>query len=330
MATFEKRSGKIRVKITVNGQRVAKTFDNVADAKLWAISAKHDIPETKEDTKYSPPTFCDVLAQYETLVTPLKRNPQNELVMIGRLKTECWVNMRLTQLTVGHLSEYKRQRLCEIKASSLHRYFDIIRHAAQIAQDEWDWNVDAAMFRQVKIKIPPTTAIKRVHDDVIQTLIATANDYSRVQWLVPVIEFAVATGLRRKEIADLTWDDIDFDRRMIVVSQTKTMYPRRIPITSAIEKILMAVFPAKFNPHSLVFRASVDSIRNAFRRVRDRAGLTVNFHDLRHEAVSSLFEIGLTPIEVASISGHRTLKSLMRYSHADTQNLLKKMEGELA
>jgi integrase len=108
------------------------------------------------------------------------------------------------------------------------------------------------------------------------------------------------------------------------------MYPRRIPITSAIEKILMAVFPAKFNPHSLVFRASVDSIRNAFRRVRDRAGLTVNFHDLRHEAVSSLFEIGLTPIEVASISGHRTLKSLMRYSHADTQNLLKKMEGELA
>ena len=67
MATFEKRSGKIRVKITVNGQRVAKTFYNVADAKLLAISAKHDIPETSPDTKHTPATFGNVLREYQAL-----------------------------------------------------------------------------------------------------------------------------------------------------------------------------------------------------------------------------------------------------------------------
>ena len=76
-----------------------------------------------------------------------------------------------------------------------------------------------------------------------------------------------------------------------------------------------------------MFNASVDGIRNAFRRVRDRAGLRTTFHSLRHEAVSSLFEMGLTPIEVARISGHRTMEMVMRYSHADTQRLRAKMEG---
>ena len=53
----------------------------------------------------------------------------------------------------------------------------------------------------------------------------------------------------------------------------------------------------------------------------------VRFHDLRHEAVSRLFDRGLTPIEVAKISGHRTLSMLMRYSHADSDTIIAKLKG---
>lgn len=70
-----------------------------------------------------------------------------------------------------------------------------------------------------------------------------------------------------------------------------------------------------------------NALRLCFQRLRKRAGLEhIRFHDLRHEAVSRLFEKGLTPPEVASVSGHRTLGQLMRYSHADLNSVACKMK----
>jgi integrase len=51
----------------------------------------------------------------------------------------------------------------------------------------------------------------------------------------------------------------------------------------------------------------------------------LNFHDLRHEAISRLFELGLNPIEVAAISGHKTLQMLKRYTHLKAADLAKKL-----
>ncbi len=64
------------------------------------------------------------------------------------------------------------------------------------------------------------------------------------------------------------------------------------------------------------FALSANAVRLAFERIRRKAVMNeVRFHDLRHEAISSFFEMGLTVPEVAMISGHRTLSMLIRYSH---------------
>ena len=320
MPSYQNRSGKIRARVRVNGKYLSKTFDNKADARLWAITAENSVP----DERWTPPNFRYVLEQYQALELEGRDNDQ---ILVERLCQEDWTKIPLDELTVGQLKGFMRQRLKTIKPSTFDRYWCMVRQAAHFAEHEWKWKVDASLFRMIKVKVPKPTKVKRVSDDVVQQLIATANEYSRVPWLVPVIEFAVATGLRRKEIADLKWGDVDFDSREINVVETKTGYPRTIPLTSDIEKILLKVFPETLNPRDSVFNASVDGIRNAFRRVRDRAGLRTTFHSLRHEAVSSLFEMGLTPIEVARISGHRTMEMVMRYSHADTQRLRAKMEG---
>ena len=66
----------------------------------------------------------------------------------------------------------------------------------------------------------------------------------------------------------------------------------------------------------MLFTLSPKALRLAFDRIRAKADLKdIRFHDLRHEAISSFFEMGLTVPEVAMISGHRTLSMLMRYSH---------------
>ena len=51
----------------------------------------------------------------------------------------------------------------------------------------------------------------------------------------------------------------------------------------------------------------------------------VRFHDLRHEAISRMFDTGMTVPQVASISGHRTVSMLFRYAHSDFAVLRKKL-----
>jgi integrase len=70
-------------------------------------------------------------------------------------------------------------------------------------------------------------------------------------------------------------------------------------------------------------RRGDDAFRLAWERVRRRADLQdLHFHDLRHEALSRFFEMGLTTPEVASISGHRDLRMLFRDSHPMRQRVL--------
>jgi integrase len=75
-----------------------------------------------------------------------------------------------------------------------------------------------------------------------------------------------------------------------------------------------------------VFPVTGNSIRLAFEHLRARAGMEdFRFHDLRHEAVSRLFEKGLNIAEVSAISGHKELKMLQRYTHLRAEDLVHRL-----
>jgi integrase len=71
-----------------------------------------------------------------------------------------------------------------------------------------------------------------------------------------------------------------------------------------------------------------DSLSQAFDRACKRYGIHgLRFHDLRHEATSRFFELGLNPMEVASITGHQDLRMLRRYTHIRPESLVEKLCG---
>jgi integrase len=75
-----------------------------------------------------------------------------------------------------------------------------------------------------------------------------------------------------------------------------------------------------------VWGLRADSITQAFDRACKRAGIEdLRFHDLRHEATSRLFEKGFNPMEVSTITGHKTLQMLKRYTHLRAEDLAKRM-----
>ena len=75
------------------------------------------------------------------------------------------------------------------------------------------------------------------------------------------------------------------------------------------------------------FPVTPNGFRLAWDRLRRRAGLSdLHFHDLRHEAISRFFELGLNIPEVAVISGHKDPRMLFQYTHLRAEELVRRLE----
>jgi integrase len=143
---------------------------------------------------------------------------------------------------------------------------------------------------------------------------------------------AIETGMRFGELASVTWADVNLEKRTIFLPDTKNGSPRTVPLS------IRALNAIQTQPRSIdgrLFSAKPGSIRSAFLIALYRAQATqpeskiflreLRFHDLRHEAVTRLFERGLNPIEVGMVSGHKTLSMLQRYTHLRSGDLVTKL-----
>ena len=145
----------------------------------------------------------------------------------------------------------------------------------------------------------------------------------------PHITWAIETAMRRGEIAAMRWEHLDRQARVLLIPETKNGTPREVPLSTVALQVLDSL-PRRLDGRVWTMRP--DSISQAFERVCRLAsagkatgikGLT--FHDLRHEATSRLFEKGLNPMEVAAITGHKTLQMLKRYTHLKAKDLVERL-----
>jgi len=154
-----------------------------------------------------------------------------------------------------------------------------------------------------------------------RALLKAANSRFRL-----VLRFAVRTAMRREEIAGLTWDRGNLQRRTVYLPRTQNGEQRLVPFSPRALAVLRQAGP---KASRLVFGMSADAISAAMIDTRHRAGIEdLRFHDLRHEATSRLFEqTDLDVMEIKSITGHKSLQMLSRYSHLRTERLVERLAG---
>lgn len=327
MATIRKRGNKYSAEVNFRGVKKHNTFASLRQANYWAAKVELEIEEGVHQGITH--VFADVIEKYAQHITPTKRGADNELIQLRRLRREKWVHIELDKLTIEHLAAYRDVRLKTIKPSTFKREYTLVKAMAAKAS-LFNIEVNQLLFNGLPIPKAFPKDIKRITKDHEQRLLDAANDgIGQFEYLHPLIRLALATAMRRGELLSLHWSDVDMDSGWLEVAahKAKSGYSRKIPLTDAALEALRDLKDLAGNSESVVGCTS-SAVKCSFERLRTRAGLKhIRFHDLRHEGISRLHEMGLTLPEIQSISGHREMAMLERYSHASVSSLAAKLRG---
>ncbi|MER9348496.1 site-specific integrase [Mesorhizobium sp. M0227] len=330
MATLRKRNGRWQVQVRRQGFPIqSRSFLSKADANEWArtIERQHDRQELGPDRKaLKAMTLAYLVTRYRDEVVPKKRGSAVETILMNRFLRYPICQKTLNDLTTADFAAYRDQRLSEPKhrsdkpvtPKSLKRELSPLSHMFRHAVVEWEIPVRNPLDG-LKLKVTDNKRERRLLAGELDRLLE-ATKKGRNKLVAPIILFALETAMRRGEILSIQFRHVDLGRLSLVIPESKSGYSRVIPLTARAVAILEALRTEDAKPTDLAFPITAIALRLQWDRLTARAGIDgLNFHDLRHEAISRLFELGLTVPEVASISGHRTLAQLMRYSHASQE-----------
>ena len=309
MATFRKRSSlwQAQVRSRKHGS-ISKSFHLKSDAQAWAREQESLMQSgqwSKDHNKST--TVGDLLCTYKELVTPNKRSHQSELRRLTRLTNDPISLLRLNEITPADIATFRDRRL---KDGNRTTEYDLVllRHAWNISLNEWDWKLPANPVQKVRLPKPSPHRERRLRQGEYELL--KTNCEGRVWYLWPMIELAIETGMRRGELLSLRWQNIHLESNRLILNSTKNGKARIVPLTAKGKAVLGQVNQC----NDRVFPVTDVAIRQAWERLRASCNITdLTFHDLRHEAISRLFEKGLNVPEVATISGHKTPSQLFRY-----------------
>ena len=337
MASVRKRGSKWQVQIRRNGlPAVNRTFIAKDDAIRWArdqdraADRGETFPSAISDTRQT--FLSEVLTRYVQEVSPRKRGSMDRyqirplVLALGQLS--------LFNLKPTHVTSYRNKRLKEVSPTTVAKEMGLLCHVLKVAADEWGYAIRVEPFRAVSKPSPRSGRTRRLEagesERLFEALSACRNPVIR-----SVFEFAIATGMRRSEVLSLTWPNIDLKNRVAFLPLTKNGEARRVPLSPPAMQVLRDRLDATQRSNTglidssceQVFPVSANAIRLAWGRIRKKAGIKdLRFHDLRHEAISRFFEIGLSVPEVALISGHKDARMLFRYTQLRAENVAKKLQ----
>lgn len=324
MATITKReNGKWQAKCRKRGYKtISKTFSRKYDAEKWSKKVELEMEQgIFESTSSAERTLMSSLIDkfWEEVASNYKSasNTKYKLDFLSKVLGE----IRLIGMSVDVAREYEEYRLETVSGDTVRKEMSLVKRMIDYAMTEWNIHLPKGNpFNSVSLPSKGKARDRRLRAGEFELIKKEACDYGGYIWVI--FEFAIETAMRRGEIISLTWENVNFDKRTAYLPGTKNGESRTVPLSSRSIELLRQVECSG----DKLFPVNGDSIGKAFRGVTDRIGIEdLRFHDLRHEATSRLFEKGLQLMEVASITGHKDLAMLKRYTHLDAGNLALKL-----
>jgi integrase len=324
MASIRKHRDKFQVRVRRSGLRpLTKTFSVRKDALEWArhMEVRADRCDLPTDPKQLQQiTLADLVKRYRDEVSTGKKGREMETIVLNAFLRHPICTRKLSDLTTEDFAQYRDERLKTIKPTSLKRQLHPIHNLFEVARTEWGIPILTNPLTALKLKTDADRRERRLSQDEWHRLLEAATS-ARNPSVDPIIRLARETAMRRGELLSIHGKHLDLERRSLVIPITKNGHARTIPLTQNAVAVLQ-----KHQKEGRLFPITPNAFRLAWERVRRRAKIAdFHFHDLRHEAISRFFELGLTTPEVAQISGHRDARMLFRYAHAIRVQIIKSL-----
>jgi integrase len=336
MANIEKRAnGTYRVKIRRNGYPTqTATFHTLTDAKKWSQVIEAAILEGRHFpmSEAKRHTLADVIDRYVDTVLPRKRPStipsQRQHFAYWRTHLGAYT---LSAITPGMVATHRELLARNRQSSTVRRYLAALSHAFTLAVKEWQWTEDNPVLKITKPK-EPRGRVRFLSDNERQRLLTTCKT-STSPYLYAIVILALSTGARRREILNLSWHNVDLQRGVITLQDTKNGERRTLHLTGLALQLMHQHAKIRRLDTALVFPAPHGkkplSIRTAWETALRRADIKdFKFHDLRYSAASYLAMSGASLAEIAEILGHKTLSMVKRYTHlseSHTRSVVAKM-----
>lgn len=298
---------------------LSKTFFTKNDAARWAQQKELEISQSyyfdyQASDKY---LLLDAIDAYTLEIEKSKQLSKQFLSQIKVLKSYSgFKGIALSKVSPSLLNQFKLFRLNGgVSASTVKKDLSFL---SRVFKDvEIEKGIHLAYGNPVhKVRSPkdnnPIVRNRRLEKGELERLVASLKNNSVVK---SVVILAIETAMRRGEILNIQPSHINFENSTLLIPETKTNIPRTIPLSKLAIEILR-LYP--------LFDIRPDSVTQAFSRACKRTGIEdLRFHDLRHEATSRFFEKGLSPMQVALITGHKDIRMLQRYTHLRAEDLAK-------
>ena len=310
----------------------SQTFDRKATAQAWIkrVETEMSAPGAIEKANRSGVTVKEMieryLLEYEKL-RPLGKTKRATLKAIS----ETWLGkLEDREITSQKLVEYADGRMMNdgIQAQTVGNDLAHLGAVLSVARPAWGYDIDPMAMpdaRKVLRKMGAVTRSKeRNRRPTLEELDKLFEYFSEMRDrrkqeidMVRVTAFALFSTRRQEEITRIKWNALDEARQMVLVTDMKNPGQKygndvwcHVPdeawrIMQSMPKVAEDIFPYNSRSISASFTRACH-----FLEIED-----LHFHDLRHDGVSRLFEMGWDIPKVASVSGHRDWNSMRRYTH---------------
>jgi len=330
MATIRKRDNSYQAIVKKKGlptQR--KTFKTKPAALAWGRRIESSMDNgTWVDTSESVSTSIDhimdeLVYSFERFDIPVAGPKLTQLNSIATY----FEGISIHDITIDDVLGFAALRRKKICPSTLQQQMYYFRQAIDNSRIKLAENaVEIAIKELVKKKVITASAVRdrRLEEGELEALLDAAQGH----WIGPAIEIAVESGMRQGEIHRLKWSDIDQESNIITLMRKDKQSiggrkKHRIPLFKGVREVLLRSRNSFGQEDSLFSVKRASSISDKFAKLTKKVGIEgLRFHDLRHEAISRMFEKGMRVEQVRLVSGHATLDQLSRYVNLRAENLV--------
>lgn len=344
MASFSQRkSGWWQAKIRRTGfPDISESFSTKVEAQIWARHIESGMDKGKfiQSDVANRTLFSELATRFENDFAPHHYRANGWVHKLAHLVRHLG-KYSLSGLNPERVAHYREARLSEpdlrykdaknaprVSGSTVKTELDLLSKVIDVAQKEFcialPYGNPVASIRK---PAQPRGRDYRLTSSEWNSLLVSCKR-SQNHWMYAAVMLAVELAVRQGELRGLEWKDVDYRRRIAILrvkaGANKTGEERAVPLSSTAIEILQSL-PSSGG--ELVIPLGKQTLYSSFKTACRRAGVPhYRWHDIRHEALSRLSERGnFSVIEIASISGHKTLQMLNRYTHLQAENLAAKL-----